>query len=46
MEMNGRFTLYPTDNIWTFILLDQVDGNTWQVQWSNEEEKRGIFQIK
>ena len=46
MEMNGRFTLYPTDNIWTFILLDQVDGDTWQVQWSNEEEKRGIFPIK
>ncbi len=46
MEMNGRFTLYPTENIWTFILLDQVEGSTWQVQWSNEEEKRGVFRIK
>ncbi|MBK7869162.1 MAG: hypothetical protein IPJ74_00060 [Saprospiraceae bacterium] len=33
-EANGRFTLYPTQNIYTFILLDQLDGRTWQVQWS------------
>ncbi len=31
----GRFTLYPTQNIFTFILLDQDTGNTWQVQWGN-----------
>ena len=30
---SGRFTLYPTQNIYTFILLDQNTGNTWQVQW-------------
>ena len=30
---SGRFTLIPTENIWTFILLDQVDGRTWYVQW-------------
>ena len=29
----GRFTLYPTQNIYTFLLLDQDTGNTWQVQW-------------
>lgn len=29
----GRFTLYPTRNIYTFILLDQETGNTWHVQW-------------
>ena len=39
----GRFTLYPTNNVWTFILLDQVNGNTWQVQWSQEEDMRGII---
>ncbi|MCX5855275.1 MAG: hypothetical protein NTZ24_12045, partial [Deltaproteobacteria bacterium] len=22
-SINGRFTLYPTDNIWNFLLLDQ-----------------------
>ena len=29
----GRFTLYPTNNIYNFILLDQDFGRTWQVQW-------------
>ena len=45
-EKNGRFTLYPTENIYNFILLDQVDGRTWQVQWSEESRNRGIWQIK
>jgi len=27
---NGRFTLYPTDNMWNFLLLDQDDGRVWQ----------------
>ena len=35
-EKNGRFFLYPTTNIYTFILLDQVNGRTWQVQWGKE----------
>ena len=38
----GRFTLYSTQNMWTFILLDQINGCTWQIQWSQEEGKRGI----
>ena len=29
----GRFTLYPTQNIFNFILLDQKDGRMWQVYW-------------
>src|SRR5690625_716353 len=33
-EKNGRFFLHPTQNMWTFILLDQQDGRVWQVQWS------------
>ncbi len=40
---NGRFTLYPTKNIYNFILLDQMDGKMWQVQWSIEEENRGLI---
>lgn len=32
----GRFTLYPTQNIYEFILLDQVTGDTWQVQWDSK----------
>lgn len=45
MEINGRFTLYPTQNIWNFILLDQINGNTWQVQWSMEAKSRVVFPI-
>lgn len=32
-EKPGRFTLYATSNMYNFIMLDQVDGRTWQVQW-------------
>lgn len=40
-QQPGRFELYPTDNIYTFILLDTRDGRTWQVQWNNDgPEKR------
>ena len=28
--VNGRFELYPTSNNWTFILLDQIDGDVYQ----------------
>ena len=42
---NGRFYLYPTDNFYTFLLLDQIDGRVWQVQWSTNPEDRGIFRI-
>lgn len=40
----GRFNLYATQNMWTFILLDEVDGRTWQVQWSLDG-KEGIVPI-
>lgn len=45
-ETNGRFTLYPTQNMYNFILLDQVDGRTWQAQWSTEPKNRGIIPIE
>jgi len=38
-ERNGRFFLYPTTNIYNFILLDQIDGRAWQVQWGKEAER-------
>lgn len=41
----GRFFMYPTENIYNFILLDQVDGRVWQVQWSIDEEDRGIWRV-
>lgn len=41
-EKNGRFFLYPTTNIYNFILLDQIDGRAWQVQWGKEDERAVI----
>jgi hypothetical protein len=45
-EVNDRFTLYPTQNIHTFILLDQLDGRTWQVQWSTNFDDRVVVPIE
>lgn len=42
----GRFTLYPTQNRYNFILLDQTDGRTWQVQWSTKPEEVGLWRIQ
>lgn len=42
---DGRFALFPTTNIYNFILLDTTDGRTWQVQWSSEQENRMIIPI-
>lgn len=44
-ERNGRFFLYPTTNSYNFILLDQIDGRAWQVQWNFEAEKRMVVRI-
>ncbi|MBB6239659.1 hypothetical protein HDC90_004317 [Pedobacter sp. AK013] len=41
-EKNGRFFLYPTMNTYNFILLDQINGKAWQVQWGKEEERMVI----
>ena len=38
----GRFILQPTENIYNFIMLDQVSGQTYQVQWSFDEDKRFV----
>lgn len=35
-EIPGRYELYPTQNINTFILLDTKKGYTYQVQWSTK----------
>ncbi|MDZ7649814.1 MAG: hypothetical protein U5K54_23225 [Cytophagales bacterium] len=44
-EKKGRFFLYPTINIYNFILLDQIDGRVWQVQWSTEAKNRLVVPI-
>lgn len=40
--LENRFTLYPTKNIYTFILVDQRVGRFWSVQWNYDENKRFI----
>ncbi len=44
-QICGRFTLYPTENMYNFLLLDQIDGRCWQVQWSTEPNNRGVIPI-
>jgi hypothetical protein len=44
-ERNGRFFLYPTTNTYNFILLDQIDGRVWQVQWSTEANKKIVDRL-
>lgn len=44
-EIKGRFTLYKTENIYNFILLDQINGKTYQVQWNSNKEKRFVSRI-
>ncbi len=44
-EVNGRFTLYPTENMYNFLLLDQISGIVIQVQWSLDAKKRGIVSV-
>lgn len=31
---SGRFTIYPTQNMYTFLILDRKDSRMWQLQWS------------
>ena len=42
---NGTFELYPTKNIYQFLLLDKVTGRQWHVQWGMENTKRWIIRI-
>ena len=41
-EREGRFELYPTENIYNFILLDTLAGSCWQVQWHTEPTNRAV----
>lgn len=44
-EINGRFNLHPTNNMYNFILIDQLKGTTYQVQWNNDENKRFVSRL-
>lgn len=39
------FELYPTQNIYQFLLLDKSNGRTWHVQWGMEDNKRWMRRI-
>ena len=41
----GRFELYPTDNMYNFLMLDQLNGAVYQMQWSQNPENRGLMHI-
>lgn len=43
-EIPGRFTLYATSNMYNFVLLDQIDGHSWQVHWGTYANQRWIQQ--
>lgn len=40
------FKLYPTKNMWQFILLDGASGRAWHVQWGFEGKNRWIKRIE
>lgn len=44
-QVVNRFALYPTQNMYTFLLLDQINGKTRQVQWSQEYSERLVLPI-
>lgn len=41
----GTFELYPTQNMYQFVLLDKTNGRVWHVQWGMEDKKRWIRRI-
>lgn|SRR5690606_16544985 len=41
-EIPGRFELHPTTNTYIFIMLDKIDGRSWQVQWNIDRNKRFV----
>lgn len=42
---SGTFELYPTKNMYQFILLDKVTGRQWHIQWGMEASKRWIRRL-
>lgn len=46
LQVSGRFELYPTQNMYNFVLLDKISGKTWQVQWSTNYSERGLWKIE
>ncbi len=45
LSKKGRFELYPTKNMYQFILLDTILGSTWHVQWGTKQNELWIRRI-
>lgn len=45
-EIDNRFSLYPTENSWNFLLLDNINGKIWQIEWNTRPEKGKIIPIQ
>ncbi len=41
----NSFELYPTKNMYQFILLDKATGRNWHVQWGTKSSERWIRRI-
>jgi len=44
-SIDGRYALYPTQNMYNFIMLDQISGKTWQVQWHTDPDNSAVIPI-
>lgn len=44
--INNRFEVYPTDNIYQFLLLDRINGRVWHFQWGFDLNKNWILEIQ
>lgn len=42
---SGSFELYPTKNMYQFLLLDKTTGRKWHVQWGMKASERWIRRI-
>ena len=42
---SASFELYPTKNIYQFILIDKTSGKKWHVQWGMKSNERWIRRI-
>ena len=43
--VSGSFELYPTQNMYQFLLIDKTEGRTWHVQWGMSSSERWIRRI-
>ena len=43
---SGRFTLYPSVDKFSFILLDKKDGRTWLVHWAINKDYQAVIPLK